>query len=272
MTTRYHEKADAVVAAWTRRYGSVPSKHAVLMCCAVAEHETSCGDAWNHAGNWGAIQRRTMTPAEKDIVKQGGKATPSDAFEQLHGDSSPINGRYQTWFWAFPAGITYPQAELAGDAAGAWKLLDVLLEKRPSIKALIDVIDVQTLASNMYHTHYYEGFHDPRQPGGVDKNIADYANALHFSAGRFATGLSDWEPLGAEPPSTTPAFDLTTLLGVQQALNQLKIADPPLKEDGLLGPKTREAVMTFQRDHALTIDAIIGQKTRTALEQALKTG
>jgi len=276
--TRYHDKANAVVAAWKKRYGTVPSKHAVLMCCAVAEHETKCGDSWNRAGNWGAIQRRAMTQAERDIAKTGTVPTPSDAFEQLHGDSSPINGRYQTWFWAFPPGNVYPDAQLAGDAAGAWKLLGVLLERRPAIKALIDVIDVPTLASNMYHTHYYEGFHDPRQPGGVEKNIADYANALHFTAGQFTAGLSDWEPFAGEPPAagtsspppaTKPGFNLSTLLGIQQALNRLKVVDPPLKEDGLLGPRTREAIMTFQRDNSLQVDAIVGAKTRAALERAL---
>jgi len=266
--TRYSDKANAVVTAWKKRYSSaVPSKHAVVVCCAVAEHETLCGDAWNHSGNWGAIQRRVMTPQEKEIARQGGTPSPTDAFEQLHGDSSPINGRYETWFWAFPRAVVYLPAELDGDAAGAWKLLDVLLDKRPAIKSIVDVVDVPTLASNMYHTHYYEGVHDPRQPGGVDQNIADYAHALSFTAGAFTQALVDWQPDGSiSPPNPT---DLTTVLSVQRALNALHVVDPPLAEDGILGPKTRQAIMLFQSEHGLKVDGIVGPKTRAALANAL---
>jgi hypothetical protein len=211
-----------------------------------------------------------MTPQEKEIARQGGTPPPTDAFEQLHGDSSPINGRYKTWFWAFPPAVVYLPAELDGDAAGAWKLLDVLLDRRPSIKNIIDSIDVPTLASNMYHTHYYEGVHDPRQPGGVEQNIADYAHALSFTAGAFTHGLADWNADGAAPPAT-PTQDLTTALGVQRALNALHVVDPPLAEDGVLGPKTRKAIMLFQSEHGLKVDGIVGPKTRAAFASAQPT-
>lgn len=277
---RYHDKANALVNAWKRRYpGTLPSKNAVVMCCAVAEHETTCGDSWSHSGNWGAIQRRVMTAAERASVASNVTPQPSDPFEQLHGDSSPINGRYQTWFWAFPTNVTFPPASLAGDEAGAWKLLEVLLDKRPVIKQTIDTIDTQTLALDMYHTHYYEGVHDPRQPGGVERNVADYAHALTFTAGRFTAGLADWEPGGGAPSPTPtptspngpkpPTLDLTSTLGIQRALNRLKVADPELKEDGVLGPKTREAILVFQRDHELKVDGVVGPKTRAKLAAEL---
>ncbi|HYQ17500.1 MAG TPA: peptidoglycan-binding domain-containing protein [Polyangiaceae bacterium] len=271
--SRFHDKATALVNAWRRRRnGELPSKHAVIMCCAVAEHETNCGDAWNRSGNWGAIQRRRMTATEQATVRALGTPPPSDAFEQLHGDSSPINGRYQTWFWAFPADVTYGPAELAGDEAGAWKLIEVLLDKRPVIAAAINTIDVPTLALDMYHTHYYEGIHDPRQPGGIDRNVADYAHALTFTAGRFTTGLSDWEPGGvapAPPHSGGASFDLSSVRGIQGALNALHLVDPPLKEDGVLGPKTREAIMRFQGERGLKVDGVVGPKTREKLLAAL---
>jgi hypothetical protein len=269
--SRYHYKGNALVAAWQTRYaGTLPTKHAVVMCCAVAEHETMCGDAWNHSGNWGAIQRRRMTAAERAVVASGGTPAPTDAFEQLHGDSSPITGRYATWFWAFPKDTVYPPAGLAGDAAGAWKLLEVLLDERPVIQEIIDSIDVQSLASDMYHTHYYEGVHDPRKPGGVDANIADYGHALAWTSGAFSAGLADWQPGGnAGAGAGTASPDLSTTLGVQQALNRLGVADPPLDEDGINGPKTRAAVILFQQQAAIQVDGVIGPQTRAALASAL---
>lgn len=266
---RYEDKANALVTAWKTRYpGTLPTKHAVVMCCAVAEHETNCGDAWNHSGNWGAIQRRSMTATERAVVANGGKPGPGDSFEQLHGDSSPINGRYAAWYWAFPQGVAYPLAGLSGDEAGAWKLLEVLLDERPTIKSAIDSIDVQTLASDMYHTHYYEGVHDPRQPGGVDKNVTDYAHGLAWTSGAFSAGLASWQPDGGPPPGA----DLTTTLGVQQALNKLQIVDPPLQEDGINGPKTRAAVILFQQQAGISVDGAVGPQTRAALVTALQAG
>ncbi len=40
--------------------------------------------------------------------------------------------------------------------------------------------------------------------------------------------------------------------------------------DGIFGPKTGSAVRTFQRDHGLEVDSVVGEKTRAALEEALE--
>jgi lysozyme len=63
------------------------------------------------------------------------------------------------------------------------------------------------------------------------------------------------------------SFDLTTVIGVQRALNFLKIAEPPLIEDGVDGPKTKAAVREFQRDNGLEVDGVVGGNTRAKLTQ-----
>jgi len=232
------------------------------MICAVAEHETNCGDAWGKCGNWGAVQRRAMSAAEKTLVKGGGIPSPRDAFEGLHGDSSPINGRYSAWYWHFPAGVSCPHsAGLAGDAAGAWRLMQVLLVHEPETLAAIDTIDSTTLARNMYRHGYYEGFHDPRKPGGKEANVSDYARALIGTSAAFSRDLAAWLP---DPPYV----DVTTVAGVQRALNVLGCS-PALVEDGVYGPKSRAAVVAWQGAHRLKADGIVGAKTRAALKAAL---
>lgn len=277
----YETKAGNVVAGWRKRYNAAPSKHAVIAILAVALHETVAGDAWNHAANWGAVQRRVPTQAEKDAIKRG-EVPPGDGFEQLHGDSSPITGKYQTWFYAFPAGVIYPEAGLAGDDAGAWQLIGVLLEQRKSIKPHIDTIDMGTLAELMYRSRYYEGFHDPRGVSdstgltpGQRANIADYAHALYAAAGELTAGLSDWWPDSGGYPTEDPVplFGTNALaLGVQSALNVLHVADPPLLEDGVLGPKSVLAIKAFQSARGLPITGIVlvGSATEAALLDALK--
>jgi len=53
---------------------------------------------------------------------------------------------------------------------------------------------------------------------------------------------------------------------VQLALNnQPPSMLPPLKVDGVFGPKTKARVQEFQRDHSLNPDGIVGPNTRRAL-------
>ena len=45
---------------------------------------------------------------------------------------------------------------------------------------------------------------------------------------------------------------------------------PPLKVDGIFGPKTLAAVKAFQRSHGLKVDGLVGPKTTAALRAGSK--
>src|SRR5437867_3924454 len=51
---------------------------------------------------------------------------------------------------------------------------------------------------------------------------------------------------------------------IQKRLNELG-ANPPLAVDGVFGPASRAAVMTFQKGHGLTVDGVVGPQTLAAL-------
>jgi Putative peptidoglycan binding domain len=55
---------------------------------------------------------------------------------------------------------------------------------------------------------------------------------------------------------------------LQQALNQLGSAQ--LKADGIYGPLTEQAVITFQQANGLTVDGVVGAETSKALNAALQ--
>jgi lysozyme len=73
---------------------------------------------------------------------------------------------------------------------------------------------------------------------------------------------------GQRPPQSVQ-FNLHTTLGIQQALNYLKVPTPPLAEDGLMGPLTRSAIQLFQGRNALAVDGTAGPSTRAALQTIL---
>lgn len=76
-------------------------------------------------------------------------------------------------------------------------------------------------------------------------------------------------PTYAPTPEQRPAPTLiSTGADVQRALNVLGYG--PLTEDGKLGPKSRAAVLRFQKDHPpLTQDGLAGANTKAALSNAL---
>lgn len=296
---RWGTKATAFAQAWMTKYGTAPSKWAVSCACAVAQHETLCGDAWPGEFNWGAIQLRVLTAAEKTVlasvpctpqsvkdartvlaaaVEAG--TIPAEPNGALHVDSSPGKGWYWVFFHAF-----------VDDVAGAAYFLHVLCDQRPASLPILNQAlgawrtDLFNLANVMYQTHYYEGFRIPTsmytapdgtQVTGAVMNVLDYSGSLiGIAPGIFsALQILNW--------SATPgkmSFDLSTTFGVQSALTYLagKLsgvwnAIDPLGVDGVLGPKTEKALTMFQKLSAIPITGKIDAQTvamlRTALDKA----
>jgi peptidoglycan hydrolase-like protein with peptidoglycan-binding domain len=74
---------------------------------------------------------------------------------------------------------------------------------------------------------------------------------------------------GTPSPAPAPTVAVVTNKDVQHALNLLG-ANPPLQEDGVLGPKSVAAIKTFQLTHGLVADGVAGPKTKTGLAAALQ--
>lgn len=110
----------------------------------------------------------------------------------------------------------------------------------------------------------------PGIPGAlnVDANRFNGTVAeLHAYSAAYLAALGGAAP-PVPPPPPKPLPDLTTTLGVQQALNLLGQA-PPLKEDGIPGPKTTAAIKAFQKKAGLATDGVVGPKTQAALQAVL---
>lgn len=83
---------------------------------------------------------------------------------------------------------------------------------------------------------------------------------------RQAMGLEppDLPPV-SEPPQTLRPQDLMTTRGVQHKLKELGFDPGPV--DGLMGPRTKAAIIGFQAANGLKPDGIVGPKTLAALQQ-----
>jgi hypothetical protein len=286
-TTRWYEKANAYAQAWAQVFGVPPTRANVALALSVAEHETRCGNAWPGEYNWGACTKGQLSLIQRTAIRSAGVAPvlspsaarhaaelaataaleaagcPPNADQAIHVDSSPAAGAYFTFFGKF-----------ADDVAGAVYFVHVIAETRASCRVVLERGGAPyELAAAMYRSHYYAGFHDPTREGGVEANVSDYAKSLMGLHPGIVTALVAWTP-GAEPPPlyTEPEAppDITTVLGVQQALNRLCKDCAPLAEDGVMGPKTHAAIATWQRAQGLTPDGIVGPKTRAALAAALE--
>ena len=75
---------------------------------------------------------------------------------------------------------------------------------------------------------------------------------------------------GLRSPETAPGvpgFEVSTVRGIQDALENLGF--PPGPIDGIMGAKTKSAIIAFQKSRGLAVDGIVGNNTRTALINAL---
>lgn len=76
-------------------------------------------------------------------------------------------------------------------------------------------------------------------------------------------------PADGPTPLPTPQPSPVGTSWVQDSLNKLKIADPPLIVDGNYGRLTRVAVTAFQQKAGITADGLVGPETIAAIQKAL---
>jgi lysozyme family protein/peptidoglycan hydrolase-like protein with peptidoglycan-binding domain len=101
-------------------------------------------------------------------------------------------------------------------------------------------------------------------PGALDKQLGVAVVLKALMALDPSISFDD-----ASPPvggSSEPDDELAkAVLQVQQALNKLGIANPPLTEDGINGPKTGAAILQFQQQNHLQTTGLADAPTIAAL-------
>lgn len=81
----------------------------------------------------------------------------------------------------------------------------------------------------------------------------------------FAIELSEWRDTEGIIASDEEHIRLDTTMAIQTVLSELGYDLGPCGADGVMGPKTVQAIMDFQSRNSLRIDGIVGPRTRAAL-------
>ena len=104
---------------------------------------------------------------------------------------------------------------------------------------------------------------------GLDANgdLAITVRELELAVNRQTRGPRWDEILARHEGRFKPTIDIRTIAGVQLALTALGHGPGPA--DGIVGPRTRAAIVDFQKSAALVPDGIVGPRTRGALRIAL---
>lgn len=117
-------------------------------------------------------------------------------------------------------------------------------------------------ASGLGSYHYHCGGNPPHlHSGGSCPYQATATSASTTSTTSAASAAS------TASTASTASKDMDTVKAVQDALNE-RGYDCGMS-DGVMGEKTRSALMKFQEDNGLTVDGIIGDEVTTALEIVL---
>ncbi len=109
--------------------------------------------------------------------------------------------------------------------------------------------------------------HEPLGRQRLTDTWASRYTPAHLPAGSPAGGQFAAGSGGAAPTNAKPVGDGETgkrVSDLQKRLNALGFK-PPLKVDGIFGPKTLAAVKAFQKTHGLKVDGLVGPKTTGAL-------
>jgi hypothetical protein len=219
--SRWVQKAQALYTAWKQVSGKAPpSKTVLLIALCQAQLETSAGDAWPLAHNWGAVDFRAANAKElADIaagtLKDGYWLFPDGTYSAthqpnavgvLHSDSHPTpNGPswYHVWFGAF-----------TDDVAGAANFLKTIFRMVPADVLADPNISVDTYVTQIYMHCYFEGSVAGARPCGKrvlpltppeQANVNSYAGIINRIMTGVLSALVGWDYPTDPAPGPQPA-------------------------------------------------------------------
>jgi murein L,D-transpeptidase YcbB/YkuD len=193
----------------------------------------------------GAIANPRTQAARWRMLEQAASIDARAAYESVSWGLGQVMGAH--WAWLGYADVDTLVAAARSGVAGQVRIMMQYIDKAGLRDAL--------------RKHDWAGFARSYNGPAYKRNAYDAKLAAAYA--RYATGNS-----GARPtmPLLKRGSRGTSVADLQHDLTALGY---PIAADGVFGPATVQAVMVFQRDHALTVDGIVGARTNAAIGDAL---
>jgi hypothetical protein len=232
-----------------------------------------CEGSYLGSVSWFALAAAQVS-AHIVLSEDGARATQMVAFGNKAWHVCAFNG--------FSEGIEAAGYAAKGLGAAEWRALAKLTAWR--LKANGIPCQVATAANNWtgFCQHadlgaagggHHDITHDPAVWAAFVRMVGEEYPAASAD-GQGTTNLPASPPISPPAswvsPSAAPRHDLVegSLAWVQARLNALGFAHPSLVVDGMDGPNTEHAVISFQIGKKLTVDGVVGPETLKALEAA----
>jgi hypothetical protein len=202
----------------------------------------------------GAIANPVSQAARWRLLERAAAIDRKAAHESVSWGLGQVMGAH--WSWLGFADVDAMVAEARSGTAGQVRLMARFIDKS-GLRDALDRHDWDAFAHgyngpgyrrNAYHTKLAAAYRRHKSPGTL--------------AAQQGGSDTTTELLGLES-SGEPVREL------QRALSALGY---PLRADGSFGRDTEAAVKTFQRDHGLPADGIVGPRTREAIAKTLPFG
>jgi murein L,D-transpeptidase YcbB/YkuD len=193
----------------------------------------------------GAIANPRTQAARWRMLEQAASIDAKAAYESVSWGLGQVMGAH--WAWLGYADVDALVAAARSGVAGQVRIMMQYIDKAGLRDAL--------------RKHDWAGFARSYNGPAYKRNAYDAKLAAAYA--RYAPGNS-----GARPamPLLKRGSRGTSVADLQHDLTALGY---PIAADGVFGPATVQAVMVFQRDHALTVDGIVGARTNAAIGDAL---
>jgi peptidoglycan hydrolase-like protein with peptidoglycan-binding domain len=171
--------------------------------------------------------------------------------------------RFQRDFGLTPDGVWGSQTQSAFE-----KRLNSIGATTSSIETKVNVADVQRrLQSRGYYTGKVDGIYGSATEAAVVKFQRDFGLAPDGIVGpKTLAALNSNTAIGGDTAGTSTSSGEVTVSEIQQLLRQKGYYDG--KIDGIYGPTSRSAVISFQRDNGLKEDGVVGSQTLQALRSS----
>lgn len=211
----------------------------------------TAGLASPHAG---AVANPASQVSRWRILERAAAIDRKAAYESVSWGLGQVMGAH--WAWLDFADVEALVAEARAGAGGQARLMARFIGKAGLADAL-EARDWEAFARGYNGPGFRKNAYHTKMATAYRRHVASSGSAAPaLPGGNVATVLRSG--------STGEA-----VRALQQTLSALGY---PAEADGVFGEKTERAVRAFQRDHELVMDGIVGPKTQEAIGKALPVG